>query len=113
MILVDVREWDNNRDGRCPNVHEKDAVGEPRQGIHLAISIGESGVGWPLAHDGCTQPDYQRKAVKEHVNAVTEQTKRAGQEAIGQLNEHEGEVQTRNDQFRDWETRRGHRKLTT
>lgn len=64
------------------DAHEENAIGESRQGIHLAIAIGKPGIGRPFAHDCCTQSDHQRKAVKEHMDAVTEEAEGASQEPI-------------------------------
>lgn len=63
---------------RKPHSHEKDPVGKAGQGVHLAITVGKSGIGRPLAHDSRTESNDQRKAVKEHVDTVTEQSKGAG-----------------------------------
>ena len=73
---------------------EEDSVCESRKRVDLAVPVGIFGIWPPLAHYCCRQTDCETCAVKQHVNAVSKQSKRAADEAVEELDKHKGQVET-------------------
>lgn len=76
------------------SLHQEDSIRKPGERVHLAVPVRESNAGWPFAHHRRTQTDRKCEAIERHVYAVAEQTERVGGETVGELDDHEREVET-------------------
>jgi len=72
--------------------HQEDTVGETGEILYLAVAIREADRRRPFAHDCCSQADCESSTVKQHVDTISEKTKRAGSETVEELDKHEGQV---------------------